>query len=87
VPLTGCIFELSNYGDPLAFPDDQLFKRFIKSSGKEGGTGIGLEIVRKICNYYRIDVGHNFKQGVHTFRVDFSNIEIAIKGSKLKIED
>lgn len=75
VNLSGCIFEVSNHGDPLVFPDDQLFKRFIKSSGKEGSTGIGLEIVRKICNYYKIDVDYIYKEGVHTFRVDFSNIE------------
>ncbi len=76
VRLDNCIVEITNSGDPLAFPEDQLFKRFIKGSGKEGSTGIGLEIVRKICNYYRINVGHAYSEGKHFFRVDFSTIEI-----------
>ena len=74
VGLHNCVVEIINPGDPLAFPEDQLFKRFIKGSGKEGSTGIGLEIVRKICNYYRINVEHAYSEGKHFFRVDFSTI-------------
>jgi len=81
VRLKNCIVEISNQGAPLPFSEDQLFKRFIKGSGKEGGTGIGLEIVRKICNYYRINVKHIYSEGTHSFRVDFSTI------GGLKIED
>lgn len=72
VKLDNCVLEISNQGAPLSFSEDQLFKRFIKGSGKEGSTGIGLEIVRKICSYYRIEVGHNYIENLHTFRVDFS---------------
>ena len=79
VSLENCVVEISNHGAPLSFSEDQLFKRFIKGSGKEGSTGIGLEIVRKICGYYRIEVGHSYIEDLHTFRVDFSNIRTKAK--------
>ena len=74
ITLSECLLTISNGGDPLPFPSDQLFKRFIKDSGKQGGSGIGLEIVRKICNYYRLAVSHIYQEGVHSFSIDFSEI-------------
>lgn len=74
VILRNSVMTVSNYGNPLPFPDDQLFRRFIKDSAKQGGSGIGLEIVRKICNYYNLKVDHTYLGGIHSFIVDFSNI-------------
>lgn len=74
VNLDNFVLEISNLGAPLSFSEDLLFKRFIKGSGKEGSTGIGLEIVRKISGYYRIEVAHSYTEGLHIFRLDFSNI-------------
>lgn len=74
VSLDNCVLTVSNKGNPLPFPDEQLFSRFIRDSGKKGGSGIGLEIVRKICNYYQIGVSHRYTEGIHSFSVDFSNV-------------
>lgn len=76
ISLGNSILNISNAGEPLPFPDDQLFRRFIKDSGKKGSSGIGLEIVRKICQYYNIVVSHSYLDGIHTFRVNFANILI-----------
>jgi signal transduction histidine kinase len=68
------ILVVSNTGEPFGFESERLFERFFKGSNKQGSSGLGLEIVRKICNYYRIDVAHSYLEGRHSFRIDFSKI-------------
>ncbi len=75
IKLKDCRLAVTNRGEPLPFPSDQLFKRFIKGSNEKSSSGIGLEIVRKICNYYQIEVQHSYEKTQHTFSVDFSKIQ------------
>ncbi len=82
VGIRSCVLSVSNAGEPLSFPSEFLFKRFFKGSGKKGSTGIGLEIVRKVCNYYKIGVRHAYDGGIHTFMVDFSSISEADRSSE-----
>ena len=85
VSLEEAVLTVSNQGEPLPFPSDQLFSRFIRDSGKKGGTGIGLEIVRKICNYYHLDVNYKYTGKVHSFIINFSNIrDKKLSGKKLE---
>ena len=63
---------ISNTGDPLPFPREHLFTRFIKGSSAKGGTGIGLELVRKICNYYKLNIIYSYSEDLHTFKIDFT---------------
>jgi signal transduction histidine kinase len=74
ISMKDCKLTITNQGEPLPFDSKQLFKRFIKDSGKEGSTGIGLEIVRKVCDYYRILVAYKYTGKEHSFSLDFSEI-------------
>lgn len=65
---------ICNSGEPLKIPKDQLFKRFVKSSANKNSSGLGLEIVEKICNHYQIKIAYNYQNNLHCFALDFSKI-------------
>lgn len=65
---------VSNPGEPLPFHEDKLFSRFTKNALNTSGNGIGLEIVKKICEFYEIDISYDYSEGLHFFIVDFSVI-------------
>lgn len=62
--------EISNTGSsPLKA--DQLFKRFAKASTQTPGTGLGLSLVKQICNRYGWQVSYSYSEGKHFFSVRF----------------
>ena len=48
-----------------------IFKRFIRSNNKDS-LGIGLSIVKRICNFYSIDIIYSVND-LHEFKLDFKN--------------
>ena len=72
IVMNGPFLTISNFGDPLPFPQEHLFGRFIKGSANKGGTGIGLELVRKICNYYKLKISYSYGEELHSFKIDFT---------------
>lgn len=65
---------IGNSGEPLNIPKDQIFKRFVKNTSNKNSSGLGLEIVYKICKYYRIIIEYNYQNNMHYFTLDFSKI-------------
>jgi signal transduction histidine kinase len=61
---------ISNTGNVEALHDDEIFKRFHKSSGSEG-TGLGLTISRQICENFDFSLNYQFNAPFHTFTVSF----------------
>ncbi|HEY8782699.1 MAG TPA: HAMP domain-containing sensor histidine kinase [Mucilaginibacter sp.] len=61
---------IQNTGADTALPADKIFTRFHKSSGSEG-SGLGLTISRQICENFGFKLNYYFKEGYHTFVVDF----------------
>ena len=74
IKLNGSQLLICNSGEPLSIPEDQLFKRFVKSSSSKNSSGLGLEIVNKICKYYQIEIDYNYQNNLHCFALDFSKI-------------
>jgi signal transduction histidine kinase len=62
--------EVSNAG---IYPLDKkkIFKRFSAASNHTPGSGLGLSIVREICNRYNWDVYYNYITSMHVFKVKF----------------
>ncbi len=48
--------------------------RFTKNAKNTSGNGIGLEIVKKICEFYEIDISYDYSKGLHFFIIDFGVI-------------
>ena len=70
VYLSSTSLKIINDG-PELLNKDNIFKRFIRSSNKDS-LGIGLSIVKKICNFYSIGINYIYSNK-HEFQLDFRN--------------
>lgn len=70
------LFWVEDFGIGISKEEqEQIFKRYKRGVNNEGGFGIGLDIVKRICNSYNLNL--SFKSRINegsTFFVDFSNI-------------
>lgn len=66
-------FDISNEGAPLAFGEQDLFKRFTRDTKKSGNFGLGLSIVKKICDFYEFNIRYKYKNQLHSFNIKLSN--------------
>ena len=58
-----------NTGPLNTFFDKTLFERFRKGQ-RSDGTGLGLTIVKNICNLYHWDISYSFKDPLHKFQIN-----------------
>lgn len=66
-------FVITNEGDPLPFPEDQLFDRFVRNQALSQSTGLGLALVKEIAEQYGMRVHYSYVSGMrrHMLQVDF----------------
>ena len=66
-------FIITNEGDPLPFPEEQLFSRFVRNQALPQSTGLGLALVKEIAHQYGMHVHYNYVASMrrHMFQVDF----------------
>ncbi len=66
-------FMISNEGEPLPFPQQHLFQRFIRNQALPQSTGLGLAIVKEIVEQYGMRVHYNYSPSMrrHTFQITF----------------
>ncbi|MFN3404735.1 MAG: sensor histidine kinase [Cytophagaceae bacterium] len=63
---------IENTGKPLSSSPDEMFQRFKKSSGSENSIGLGLNIVKKICEYFDYEVSYQTFNTLHVFKISFN---------------
>lgn len=69
---TGTHFlAIRNTGKELEIKQEDIFKRFTKSSSKPESLGLGLAIVKKICDYYHFTINYSYQDHYHTFTIEF----------------
>ncbi len=59
------VLEIRNTGPDLAVPAEVLFERFRKESGDKESLGLGLSIVRQICDCYDLRVSYLYEKPFH----------------------
>jgi signal transduction histidine kinase len=64
------VFSISNKGEALHNPD-KIFDRFQRDVGTSHGSGIGLAIVKRICDNNGYTVQYTYQKEAHTFTVNF----------------
>jgi two-component system OmpR family sensor kinase len=77
ISLKDNIFSVEDFGIGIS-PSEQaeIFKRYKRGNNIEGGFGIGLDIVKRVCQEY--DLKLRLKSQLNngsTFFVDFSSIK------------
>lgn len=70
IVLEGNLLQIINTGQKLSNKEN-IFKRFVRSNNKDS-LGIGLSIVKKICNFYYIDIDYSFDEK-HRFNLNFKD--------------
>ena len=62
---------VSNTSDDAALDADQIFNRFYRPSEKTTGNGLGLSIVKAVCDYHGWKILYAYADGKHQFVVIF----------------
>ncbi|GGD48270.1 hypothetical protein GCM10011514_10360 [Emticicia aquatilis] len=62
---------IKNTGNPLTMPTEQLFERFQKDSSASDSLGLGLALVKQICDTYSFRLSYVFENGWHILSVVF----------------
>lgn len=60
-----------NTGAPLNVPPGSLFERFRKGAGSNPSLGLGLAIVREICDIYGFKTEYTYANGWHELRISW----------------
>ncbi|HKJ68967.1 MAG TPA: HAMP domain-containing sensor histidine kinase [bacterium] len=61
--------EVSNYGPPMEDRPDKLFQRFYRNNNHQGSLGLGLSLVKKICEVSKLQITYQYEEGQHIFRI------------------
>lgn len=64
---------VKNTGNPLTIPTEQLFERFQKDNSTSDSLGLGLALVKQICDTYGFRINYVFENGWHRISIDFNN--------------
>lgn len=70
--LTGDALQISNSGPVHNVPPEELFNRFVRGRQKEDSLGLGLSLVKKICELYRFEVNYISRDKLHIVKVIFN---------------
>ena len=68
--LTGHQISISNTGIPLQSESSELFERFKKDKVSSESLGLGLSIVKKICERYGFTVTYHYSDLLHTVSIN-----------------
>ncbi|MBK6264334.1 HAMP domain-containing histidine kinase [Marivirga sp. S37H4] len=71
ISLNNELMEIKNSGIPLKTDPDKLFDRFKKGNNKTNSLGLGLSIIRKICQVSNMGVEYKCLEEEHILRINF----------------
>jgi signal transduction histidine kinase len=63
--------SVANTGKALDENPANYFERFKKESSSNDSMGLGLSIVKKICDTYNFEITYNYKDSLHALIVNF----------------
>ncbi|GAB3799094.1 HAMP domain-containing sensor histidine kinase [Spirosoma humi] len=71
IELTTRALVIQNTGEPLPFADNQLFNRFVKNPARPDSTGLGLALVKQICDRYHLPLAYRYdtSKATHEFKI------------------
>ena len=62
---------IQNDGHPLGFNQEELFTRFVRDTRRSGNFGLGLSLVKKVCETNKYLIEYSFDNEQHIFTVTF----------------
>lgn len=67
IRLTSTTLEIKNTGRPDPLDQTRMFQRFYKASLADDNNGLGLSIVKQICDLSGISSSYSFNENIHAF--------------------
>lgn len=64
-------FLVENTGLPPEAPVESMFQRFKKSNQSNDSIGLGLSIVKKICDLHQFDIQYTYADQLHSIEITF----------------
>jgi signal transduction histidine kinase len=71
VELTHRFLVIKNTGEKPSIPTEELFQRFRKSNQTSESIGIGLAIVKQICEIHQFEISYTYVNGYHCVEIQF----------------
>jgi len=71
VSLSAKKFIIRNTGNPPEVPVELLFQRFKKSNQSSDSIGLGLSIVKKICDLHNFSIQYGYTDQLHSIEITF----------------
>ncbi|HEY0299167.1 MAG TPA: ATP-binding protein [Arachidicoccus sp.] len=71
IQLTAKMLRISNTGNPIDILPEDLFLRFKKGNQSSEGIGLGLSIVKQICEETNFKIKYDYENQQHIFNVYF----------------
>jgi signal transduction histidine kinase len=62
--------EVSNYGEPVKQNGDDLFKRFTGNRNHKKSLGLGLSIIKKICDVFNLKITYKYEDNQNKFIIE-----------------
>lgn len=71
ISLTSQWLTIQNSGQPLPFEPTELFHRFVKDPARPDSIGLGLALVKQICDRYGLPLTYHYDtvQQLHSFQI------------------
>jgi signal transduction histidine kinase len=63
--------SIKNTGESLRIDPQKLFDRFVKESTSNESIGLGLSLVKQICETYNFVVSYNYEHSMHELKINF----------------
>ncbi len=70
---------ISNYGEKALLHPEKLFQRFYREVNSMQSSGLGLAILKKICDLYGFEIFYKFENLEHFFEIDFGTASKGLK--------
>ncbi len=74
VVLTNSHLVISNTGEEFVGDPQDLFRRFKKGNQSSSSTGLGLSIVKEICDLSGIEIKYSYSNLIHTVTLEFQDL-------------
>src|ERR1035437_8017000 len=63
--------SIKNTGEALHIEPEKLLDRFVKESTSNESIGLGLSLVKQICETYNFTVSYNYEHSLHELKINF----------------
>ncbi len=73
VETTQSSLKISNFGSELKVTDNQIFERFYTSDCSNQSLGLGLALVKRICDLNQLRIRYSYMENQHIFIIDSLN--------------